>query len=327
MIRTYNQNDRIATSAKLVGIFVAVSIFVFSLFVSQAYYAGDQRFYHLVYDNMSGLDFVSAFSFYTNWLSSVEVVHFAIVWSGSNLGIEKDILMSVINGLLAYLAFLVMIKQGAKYYVASIILASNFYIFVLYFAAERLKISTVFLFASLLYMRNIKIAASFAGLSILSHSQAILYYAPFVANITSNIKAFATNKRNIFAMSLGLVLVVVAIYIIWPQVQTKALRYYQTTTVLDAIVEISRTLVFLALSLLYGRDKKNILFAFMPILVAVILFGGDRVNIVGYMMFLYFCIGNRGGVNIAIIATQLYFMYTGFQFLDRIFRYGTGFLG
>jgi len=86
-----------------------------------------------------------------------------------------------------------------------------------------------------------------------------------------------------------------------------------------------RILIFLMMALYYSKSKLNTFIYFIPLFIAVYFVGGDRVNMIGYMFFLYSALQYRGGFNIGILITTLYFFYINIDFVRKIILYGNGF--
>jgi hypothetical protein len=128
---------------------VTLYIFLFSYYIAQFYTSGDQLQYHGAFKEMKGLELIEAFGAYHIYLTSDEPIYFLISWLFSNLDFSKNIVMSIANALLANILFRALKKLNTSIYIIVFIICTNYYLFGLYFAAERLKFAFIFLFLNL----------------------------------------------------------------------------------------------------------------------------------------------------------------------------------
>ena len=79
------------------------------------------------------------------------------------------------------------------------------------------------------------------------------------------------------------------------------------------------------MTLIYSRKKREIVFLYFPLFIAIFLIGGDRLNMFGYFIFLYYALQVNRGVNFGVIATSIYYLFKTYEFILNIFLYGEGF--
>ena len=120
---------------------------------------------------------IEAFAAYHLFLSSDEPIYFLISWVSSNLDFSKDLIMSIANAILANIIFRVLNKMNTSLYLIVFIICTNFYLFGLYFAAERLKFAFIFLFLAFLVDENVKKKYLLLFLSLISHIQVLIIIA------------------------------------------------------------------------------------------------------------------------------------------------------
>ncbi len=75
------------------------------------------------------------------------------------------------------------------------------------------------------------------------------------------------------------------------------------------IEQLYKSGLFFILAYYYSKDKKELIFLFIPILIAVYSLGGDRLNMFAYFIFLYYALPINRGINFGIIFTSIYFSY------------------
>ncbi len=300
--------------------FIAVAVFLLSMLISPFYTGGDQEWYIKTYDDMAGLGLVDAFVLYKGYLGTAEFVHFFFIWLGSSLHIEKDLLMAIFNAIFAYLSMSFFETRKASVIVAMLIVLTNLYFMVLYFAAERLKFAFIFLAAALLFIDRPKRFYVTAILSVLAHIEAIVVFGSmFFVKISKRFLAGKIPKSTLTIIAISLI----PLSLLASQIYTKFSIHsqHESRTVLD----FARIFLFLALALLYSKDKRETLLLFIPLVVAIFLLDPNRLNMLGYFAFLYYALHYRGGWNAGVLLTSVYFVFATFKFVTNIFFFGNGF--
>lgn len=306
-------------SHTLIHIFISTSIFLLSLLIAPLYVNGDQELYRIVYKNIADLSLFTAFINYKLTLGSGEVIHFIFIWIFSHLGIDKDVIMSLFNAFLAYASLQLLQRWKASIFIAVLLVLTNFYFMILYFAAERLKFGILFLILSLLYFNRTKL---FVVIAIFSHFQVIIMYVAITFNsfVKQILKIF--QKKTLSKSALIMILIsILAISVIYQPLMGKFQSYYKG---LD-FSELVKTLVFLFLALFYSQNKKETFFVFVPLLIAALIVGGERINIFAYFVFLYYALPIRNGFNIGVIGTGIYFAVKSIEFFNNIYEKGSGY--
>jgi hypothetical protein len=305
---------------------IGVVVFFASLVLSRLYVDGDQLGYHRAYSLMEGLGLRDGFVMYEHNVSGAEYVHFFVSLLGSNLGIDKNALMSLFNAILAVYSLKLLEKWGADFRVACLIVLTNFYIFVLYFAAERLKFGFLFLVLSLLYYNRAWYSYSLFFLSIWSHLSMLLIYASaWIAKNYDNFRSVAKMRSKSFYLSLLMLLppLLLVLYesklILW-----KLGTYIERNTDLSAMSFMPLG-VLIVLTGIYAKDMRKSLVIFAPFVVGVALLGSSRLNMLAYFIFLGFGLRVNGSINAGVLITSAYFLYKSIGFLANIIVYGHGF--
>lgn len=305
---------------------IGVAVYFTSLMLSRLYVQGDQLGYHRAYSLMEGLGLGDGFVIYEHNVSGAEYVHFFLSLLGSNLGIDKNALMSLFNAILAVYSLKLLKKWGADLRVACLIVLTNFYMIVLYFAAERLKIGFLFLVLSLFYSNRPWHSYSLVFLSICSHfSMLFIFVSVWMTNIYERLRSGLKIRSKSFYLSILMLLppFLLVLYesktILW-----KLGTYMERNTDL-------RAMSFMPLGLLivftgyYAKDMRKSLVMFAPLLVGVALLGGSRLNMLGYFIFLGFGLRVNAGVNAGVLLTSAYFLYKSIGLVTNIIDHGHGF--
>ena len=298
-------------------------VWVISFVLGNLYTDGDQVIYTYLYDGVRGSDIVGGFSFYRSNIHSVELLHYLFNWIGSNLGIEKVVFYSFVNTFLALYFLLLFRKWNVSFYIIAIILLTNFYLYVLYFSAERLKLGVIFFLLSFIYVRY---SFYFSILSILSHFQLIIIYISIIFNklfviLFGALVKFKVKYSELRLISLSVVIFLLVVFVFSGHLISKFDAYYK----LRGVEEIFKISVFFAFSLWYSKNKLQVILIFIPIIGAVYFLGGERVNMMGYFVFLFYALQKKRGINLGVLVTSAYFFYKNIVFVDNIIMYGEGF--
>ena len=244
------------------------------------------------------------------------------IWIASHLGINKIIFMAVCNTFLANLIIKVFNDLKVNFLITSLFITTNFYLYVLFFAAERLKFGFIFFLIAILYKRNSFRKILFFMLSILSHLQMIILYSGKIFDLSlTELKRFITSLELRKSLFLITPFVFISFLFIQSDLLIKIIAYGDSKGLSDFL----RISLFLIMALYYSSSKLKTLVYFVPLFIAVYFVGGDRVNMIGYIYFLYSALQYRNGFNLGVLATTLYFLYININFVKNIILYGNGF--
>ena len=302
---------------------IAASMLVFflSLIISPYYVSGDQIHYRLVYEALPSLGILDGYRFYNKSLTSFEVVLFVIAWLSSRV-VEKDIVMAMANGCLAYFALLLLKKWRVYFLIGLVVVLTNYYFLVFYFSAERLKFGIIFLLLSLIYIDRAKFLYLSSILAVFSHVQFILFYSGFLIYFfLKNIKRVLISGSITRNLLLVTVTFLITVFFIRDQLMSKFIAYFE----LRSVSELLKTAVFFGFSLWYSRKRIETVIVFVLLLTVVFLVGGDRVNFVAYFVFLFYALRINRGINVGVLTTSAYFMWASYGYLVNIIKYGNGF--
>ena len=314
------------SGSKYFNIYVGLTVLIISLIISSLYTGGDQIGYKNAYSLIEGLGIREAFPIYDHNVSSPEYMHFLITYIGVNAGISKDILMSVLNGLLAACSFKIFKLWGVDYRVSCLIIFSNFYFLVLYFAAERLKIGFIFLTFSLLHVKKPFKSYALAIFSIWSHfSLLFIYSAAWIHEFygNSSLKTPPGERKKLLMFLLIIPPLVFVFY------ESKMLFWKLGTYVQQnanfSLMGIMPIVIIILMSGVYARDLLKSFFVFAPITIFIIIMGGSRLNMLAYFIFLSFALRVNGGINLGVLISSLYMLYKSIGFMSNVLDHGHGF--
>ena len=308
---------------------VSLGVFLFSIFFAPLYYDGDQVVYHNAYKDVAGTELLTGFVSYQFRISTSEPIHFFIIWLANNLGLEKNFFIAIANSFLAYVTMRVFLQWRVSVYIALVVIFTNYYVLVLYFAAERLKFAFIFLMLSLLYIRNHKLSILFAITSVLTHIQQLIIYGSimfswFIENLIYILSTSRIGSKKIFLL-IGIVFIgLFLFYFQGNQLTYKFWEYYGKATGNSLLVLWKAFSIFL-LTLLYTSNRRKVISIFCIIFITVFLVGPERVNMIAYFFFMFYALQYKGGVNLGVLITSFYFGLKSIYFIFQVVTSGQGF--
>lgn len=313
--------------------FLAIgTVFIVSLVLSRYAVEGDQLRYNDVYQRIAETDFFEGYRLYVLILGGAEPVHYTIVWLASKLGLTKDFVMAVANVLLAFYSVRLFKRWGSSEYIAAFIVSTNFYYYAFYFNAERLKFSALFVVLSLLFGDRPRWFKVFAILALFSHIQSLVVYISIAllwvrdhaAGLLRPIVNGRLNIRGLIKISAVLIVLALPVVILFDVVSAKYTNYAADTAE-KGFGDIINIFILAFLSCFYSKDKSGPFVLFIPLVLAVAMVGSERINFLGYFVFLYYGLRYRGGWNVGVLLTAMYFAAKCYGFIENIVHFGDGF--
>jgi len=301
---------------------VSIVVFIITIILSSLYTGGDLHVYNKVYEKIPTLSFFEGRAYYTKYLTSREVAHFFLVSIFSRI-IEKTIFIALSNFILAYITMILFRKWKISFVVSAITVLTNYYIYVLYLPAERLKFGFLFIVLALIYIDSRKKFLVFSLLSVTAHFQMFLQYASLLFELV-----ISKLKMIIFQQKLSISILLVTLISLLVFIEFKVHIMHKMNVAISnaqGISEIYRGLIFFGGALIYSKDKKQVIYCYIPLIIASYFLGGSRVNMISYFVFLYFAFPIKNGFNLAVLVTTLYFGYKNILFVNKIVLYGNGF--
>ncbi|MDR7281952.1 hypothetical protein J2X84_000767 [Pseudomonas corrugata] len=311
-------------SEKSIAFLWALPFFFGSLLVFPYCLVGDQESYRRFYDGVAGLPIVEAFEFYRDSLGTGEPGYFIFVYVFAPL-LPKELLFSIINLLFFYNIFLWVVRKGVSLIIFPLFYL-NFYLLVLAFSAERLKLSLF------IFLIGFGVPGLFRYLfytaSILTHVQTLmLLVSTQFRNILFVFQRITFGKIGIgFLYLLFLILAMALVLIVLREHIASKITYYFEAW--GGIESVLKPAIFCVLAIYYARDRRiEALLASLPMMMAAYFIGAERVVIFSYFIFMFYGLQSKRGLNIGVVLTSLYFGYKGIDFMFRLVLLGDGFAG
>lgn len=303
-------------------IFVLFAVFVLSLVIGSLYINGDQLHYTAVYNNISGLELSDAFTFYSTSLTSLEIIHFLIIFVISD-SVDKTIFIALANTFLASLIIKLCDFYKVHFFVTATFLLTNFYMHILYIPAERLKFGFIGFILFLIYYKSKNLRFMLLFLSVAGHFQMMLVYLSlwFSETIKNTISVI---RRGKISIGIGVIYSIIGVFafLYLSEILADKVNAYRGNF---DIYDYLKLFVFLILALIYSR-KIYVLALFIPLFFAISVVGQDRVNMIGYLFFLFLALQHNRGLNFGVLITGIYFFYKTIIFVNNVIYYGTGFV-
>ncbi|WP_338525660.1 hypothetical protein NUH87_08935 [Pseudomonas batumici] len=310
------------SSIKLQAFLWALPFFFGSLLVFPYALLGDQEFYRHFYAGVAGLPVSEAFQFYRDSLGTSEPGYFLFSYVVAPF-FDKDLIFSIVNFFFGYHIFLWMLRNNVSRILFPAVYL-NFYVLVLAFSAERLKLSLLFFLmgsAQAGFFRYF-----FYAFSVLTHVQTLmLLVAAQVRKILfiMNRLLLGRIEKGFLSLSFLMVGIVLVLIVLREHIESKISFYAGAWGGVDSIL---KPVIFTVLSICYARSRRvEALLASLPMVLAAYFIGAERVVIFSYFVFMYYGLQSRRGMNVSVVLTLLYFIYKGVEFLTAVVLYGDGF--
>lgn len=303
---------------------LGVLFFATSLSLIVPYTGGDQRWYRSFYDALPGASLLEVPVLQAIFTGSAEPVYGYLMWIGANLGINKDVYISIFNVGLLLSIFLFLYRNNAHWAFTALTL-TNFYTIVLLTSAERLKISYLVIVLSVIASSRFARRA-FMVVAPLAHFQAILLYLMVLAGFAAKTKVRVVVKKRAFkiavlAAPLAIFMVLVFLAVFGPSLLSKATYYLRSLSPANA----ANIIFLIFVSMLVLDDKFRILLILLSSAVVAVLLGGDRVNMIAVVIFFYFCVVQKKTLHPLALIVMLYFSLKSLGYVAKVYQSGSGF--
>lgn len=303
---------------------VSILIFAISLYISDAYIGGDQIGYKHAFERLKGIGIDQVIFQFNKNVSSNEFFYIFLVYICTNLGFEKQIIMSLANASLTFVMMRWLYSLGINYWLIPIFVLTNYYLYVLYFSAERLKFGILFLVLALLVKKKHLYFFITLICSIFSHFSVVILFCCMFLHQLKNLKQLILDRKAVLlvcgaAALLSVILALNLEYLLW-----KFNQYFRDSEPFS-LSKIIPILICFSASYIYSKDKIMTVLIFFPVVTGILILDGSRLNMFGYFLFLYFGFQANKGVNIGVITSLIYFGYRTVSYVRQITLTGSGF--
>lgn len=307
------------------AIFYSAVVFIVSLFVLPYYIDGDQFYYRDFYKYCfyESLTLSQQFDCYQTTLASSEPGYF-ILSKLANAFLDKDLYIAIANAILTFIFSILVFKNYKAVWhrhVFLILLLTNYYLIVMFFAAERLKFSFIFLALALLISDNKKLFLFFGAMFI--HIQSALLIGPYyIAQVFDKSESKWIKVLTI----VGFIIVfAIALFVLKDHIESKFTSYSNKTEESGSgVLGSIKTAVFIIFASI-STKKLLPLITGMPLVVMAYFLGSDRIGMLAFILYAGLVLYYKRSLDALLFITMLYFSYKSIEFISNIFIYGEGY--
>lgn len=307
----------------ILGLLVFLVAFVISLSLLGAYTGGDQLNYRAFYDGVRGVRATSVPVVQAMTTGSAEPLYGYLMWLTSSAGFDKDVVVALMNGVLALVLYLFLRRHRAGV-LPTLLIFTNFYLITLFTSLERLKLAYIFLTLAMLVTGWKRALILF--ISMMAHFQSFLLIAAAIGQRVGSadfLRRYVTPTQ--FLLILMGVPVAIAGFLFFvlrflPAIQTK-MAYYQGS----GLIELASMGLLVIVGLVVLRKKQAFLVGLIPIAMAAAVFGASRINVMAVTFLLYLTVTERRVSHPLVLALLIYFSLKSIPFVENIYTWGDGY--
>lgn len=308
----------------ILSILLAPIAFFSSYYLLSLYVEGDQRHYHELYDALYGASVYDILNISFHYVSGAEPISAFILWLGSNLGIEKNIYISILNVILI-LGILFLTRKYRVKWPMLLLFLTNFYIIVLMTSAERLKIAFILIIFSAIFSGRLRLIL--AGLSPFAHLQSIILLSMLILGhferpIRRLILNFKLNRKALLFLCSLLFLLAVFAPILLEGVLYKWSFY---TSKYIPLTDLANVLILSIVALYLTKNRFRMLLVLWVALIGVAVLGGERLNMITIVLVIYYLMTEDRLHHPIVYLLMLYLSLKTVPFVNKIILYGNGF--
>jgi len=311
------------TSKTLLSIFILIPItYILSNYLLFYYTEGDQLAYTKFYEALYGAKVEDVVYYSQIYVSGAEPLSAFIFWIGSNLNIEINTYISLLNVVFIVSFFLLLRKNDVKVPMIGLLL-TNYYVVVLLTSAQRLKIAYIFTIIAMLFLGKIRLF--FFACTPFAHLQSLILLGSVLLSRFEEF--FNKSLRFIFlTKSIGSIIgIVLAITIISLFLFEGIKNKVQIFASSGSVVDIVNILILILIVLFVSHKRSRILLALIPLIPIIVLIGAKRVNMIAFSLAFYYLMEEGRLSHPLIYLLMIYFSIKTIDFIEKIFTIGQGF--
>jgi hypothetical protein len=147
--------------------------------------------------------------------------------------------------------------------------------------------------------------------------------------IKSSIRFFLTLNFKFKGIFLPFLMLVTLVGLIWmilgDQILSKFYFYSTYINEKNDSLGLLRSMLFFIMSLLYTKNRMDVVLKFTPLIIAIFLVGGDRLNLFAYAIFMSYALTYKRGLNYGVLFSTIYFANKSVDFIINIIDTGQGY--
>jgi hypothetical protein len=302
--------------------------FFFSLHIFSYYTGGDQKYYIDFYNAISGVEFNEVKKLAYQNIGAYEKLSLFVLWFGSSvLNLDKVIWVSLLNGIFIALYYRFLNKNYTSTFVI-VLLMTNFYILVMLFSAERLKLAFLVIFLALNTSGIRKNILFF--LSPLFHFQAFLFFpVVFIYKFSDQIKNFFIHLKISKSMLIYFLLLLAILFLFITNIAGFMHKFdsyfYREKNYIPLLITFLKISLLAFIAMKESKYKFQAGVSFVPWFVFGFMFGGQRIVIMTFAWFVYLLVIEQKLQRPLPMIILIYFSIKSISFILNIYKFGTGF--
>ena len=323
------RDDDGATASTLTTVFLCLAIFAvgyaFSTWLLEAYFAGDQRYYSDFWYAMRWAHPSQWRRLQLEYLSSSDPLYRVIIGAGTYLTFDRIYYLAFWNGIFLSAIGYILLKYRASI-LFSLLIFTNFYLFVLLGSAERLKFAYIFLILAFCG-GGMKWKGALSLMSVFVHTQALVQFASSaIYYIIETRKEIFSNrwKSIIFLVSVPVVIGLTMYMLISSggDVISQKAEFYGDES--QGLAEIIQWVLILICGSVVFDKRLQFFVGMLPMGVLTALYG-NRINVATLAFFCTLALAQRKTAHPLVLAVMGYMSYKTIGFILNVLNTGQGF--
>lgn len=302
---------------------VAILFFFASWILLGFYTGGDNRFYAAFYNVLPSLDLSDVRFSQRAMVGGSEPLYGALMWLGARLDIDRIVYLSLFNGVLVASLLVVVRRAGAGWLFCALVF-SNYYLFVLLLAAERLKFAYVAVLLALMFRGWVRWLLLL--LAPFLHFQTLIAYLCAALPLLRRVALASIRSASVWrlaAVGIGVLLGAAMLIPLLPAIQGKLAAYSGRGLV---VFELANLTALWVAGLLVTQRKADFSLMMLASIVAAVIVGPERVNMIGVTLFIGHLLAERRVNNWVVYLIMGYLSAKSVGFIYNVVHFGNGFM-
>ncbi len=320
LINKFARKKIIVDLSTLNTFFFFVATFFISLLFTGFYIKGDQSIYIEFYEASKGLSFLETYILQISTMTSSDLGYSVLIWLFSDI-VSKNIFISLSNAIFGVLLYKLLKKYNYPtwLYVGLIL---SFYMFVLFFAAERLKFAAIFVtiaffYKSFLSRSLIILFASFFHSQALFALALVIIYEVTRASFISNIFKLKNLIIFIFFSVIALTFALLSFEFIFERFIAYSSFEFSN---------LVKPFVLGLISVTFMRDRFFAISSTLFFLISCFVLGTDRIIMMQFIFVILFLNHNSKNQIFVLFILFSYLFLKNIDFIYKIIICGEGFV-
>lgn len=296
----------------------ALIAFIITMLLLPFYYGGDQHHYNKFWENLNNISILDVPGSSLFYIGSLEPGYAFLSYFASFVT-TKTIFSALVNYLITYIVFRWLASKRIALFLAPFYF-SNFYVLVIFLAAERLRLALLFILIALCY-RRLRFLVSVA---LITHVTSIMLLVPIYILNKFNYRIHVIRKKTLSILLFIVIPFLTLVWIFLGEYILIKLSFYREGKTID-MLGFLKVSVFCILAMFHSALPTKTFVAFLPLMICATILGPERVVIFAFFILIFVLIQSNHWFSPFLILVCLYFSFKGFVFIQNVIEYGNGF--